>query len=84
MIFNFSFTIFFFRIVHEYLKKFNLTLNPFIQTDKNAWYFFRNIRKRVSEVQANSDLFGYELAPSERGKSPDQLFEETLNKVGTV
>ncbi|XP_066469145.1 L-amino-acid oxidase-like [Tiliqua scincoides] len=71
------------RIVHEYLKKFSLKLNPFVQTDKNAWYFFRNIRKRVSEVQANSNLFGYDLAPSERGKSPDQLFEGTLDEVTT-
>ncbi|KAJ6668133.1 hypothetical protein lerEdw1_015510, partial [Lerista edwardsae] len=71
------------RIVREYLKKFNLTLNPFVQTDKNAWYFFRNIRKRVSEVLANSNLFGFELASNERGKSPDQLFEKTLDKATT-
>ncbi|XP_066469146.1 L-amino-acid oxidase-like [Tiliqua scincoides] len=69
------------RIIHEYLKKFNLQLKPFVQTDKNAWFFFRNERKRVSEVQANSNLFGYDLAPSERGKSPERLFEETLDKV---
>ncbi|KAJ6668152.1 hypothetical protein lerEdw1_015529 [Lerista edwardsae] len=71
------------RIVREYLKKFNLKLNPFVQSDENAWYFFRNIRKRVSEVEANSNLFGYELALSERGKSPGQLLAGTLDKTTT-
>ncbi|XP_066469147.1 L-amino-acid oxidase-like [Tiliqua scincoides] len=71
------------KIVREYLKKMNLQLSPFVQTDKNAWCLFRNIRQRVADVQANSNLFGFELFPSERGKSPGQLYEETLDKATT-
>ncbi|XP_042303364.1 L-amino-acid oxidase-like [Sceloporus undulatus] len=69
------------RIIREYLKKFNLTLNPFAQTDENAWYLFRNRRQKVAAVNANGNLFGYQLDPSEMGKSPDQLYVETLDKV---
>ncbi|XP_053149385.1 L-amino-acid oxidase-like [Hemicordylus capensis] len=69
------------RIIRVYLKKFNLTLNPFVQTDKNAWYLMRNIRQRVAAVSANSDLFGYEVNPHERGKSAGKLYEETLDKT---
>nr|XP_034962864.1 L-amino-acid oxidase-like isoform X3 [Zootoca vivipara] len=69
------------KIVREYIKKFNLTLNPFVQTDKNAWYLIRNRKEKVSAVEKNAELFGYELAPNERGKSASQLFHESLDRV---
>uniref|UniRef100_A0A8D2LBM1 Amine oxidase n=1 Tax=Varanus komodoensis TaxID=61221 RepID=A0A8D2LBM1_VARKO len=62
------------RIIREYLKKFNLTLNPFVQTDKNAWYLIKNRREKVGTVNANANLFGYQVNPEERGKSADQLY----------
>ncbi|KAH0630381.1 hypothetical protein JD844_013351 [Phrynosoma platyrhinos] len=62
------------RIIHEYLKKFNLTLNPFAQTNENAWYLVRNRRQKVAAVNANGNLFGYQLDASEMGKTPDQLY----------
>ncbi|KAJ7317206.1 hypothetical protein JRQ81_003368 [Phrynocephalus forsythii] len=69
------------RIVRVYLEKYNLTLNPFIQTDKNAWYLIRNRRERVAAVNENSDLFGYKLDPKEKGKSPGELYSGTLDKI---
>ncbi|KAH0630377.1 hypothetical protein JD844_013347 [Phrynosoma platyrhinos] len=69
------------RIVREYLKKFNLTLNPFAQTDENAWYLFRNRREKVAAVNANGNLFGYQLDPNEKGKTPNELYLGTLDKV---
>ncbi|XP_054834306.1 L-amino-acid oxidase-like [Eublepharis macularius] len=70
------------KIVHEYVKKFNLTLNPFIETGNNTWYLIRNIRqKRFRNENEYSEIFGYQVNPSERGKSPTQLFEEILDKV---
>uniref|UniRef100_A0ABM5FIS5 L-amino-acid oxidase n=1 Tax=Pogona vitticeps TaxID=103695 RepID=A0ABM5FIS5_9SAUR len=69
------------RIIREYLKKFNLTLNHFAQTDTNAWYLLRNQRERVAAVNANAGLFGYQLAPHEKGRSPDELYVSTLDKV---
>ncbi|XP_060094759.1 L-amino-acid oxidase-like [Heteronotia binoei] len=69
------------KLVREFLKKYKLKLNPFIQTDQNAWYLIRNRRQKVAAVSANSDLFGYQLSPSERGKSADQLYVETLEQL---
>ncbi|XP_062977724.1 L-amino-acid oxidase-like [Elgaria multicarinata webbii] len=71
------------RIVREFLSKFNLSLNPFTQVDKNAWYLVRNVRRKVADVSENSGLFRYQVNPSERGKSADTLFQETLDKVTT-
>ncbi|KAM3848260.1 L-amino-acid oxidase-like, partial [Vipera latastei] len=67
------------RIVREYIDKFKLRLHPFNQTDKNAWYLIQNVRQKMA--LDNNEIFGYQLNPNERGKSANQLFEETLNKV---
>ncbi|ETE56914.1 hypothetical protein L345_17374, partial [Ophiophagus hannah] len=67
------------RIVREYIKKFNISLNPFRQTDENAWYLIKHVRQKMSAN--NPENFGYQLNPNERGKSASQLFDETLDKV---
>ncbi|XP_054834667.1 L-amino-acid oxidase-like [Eublepharis macularius] len=69
------------KLVREFLKRYKIKLNPFVQTDQNAWYFIRNLRQKVAAVSANSELFGYQLNPSERGKSADQLYVQTLDKL---
>ncbi|XP_063148877.1 L-amino-acid oxidase-like [Candoia aspera] len=67
------------RIVREYINKFNLRLNPMQLTNENAWYLIRNVRHKMAPD--NPEIFGYQVHPNERGKSADQLFEETLDKV---
>uniref|UniRef100_A0A8C5SNH2 Amine oxidase n=1 Tax=Laticauda laticaudata TaxID=8630 RepID=A0A8C5SNH2_LATLA len=69
------------RIVREYIKKFKLRLNPFNQTDENGWYFIQNVRQKMTPN--NPENFGYQLNPNEKGKSANQLFDETLDKVVT-
>ncbi|XP_039216947.1 L-amino-acid oxidase isoform X1 [Crotalus tigris] len=69
------------RIVREYIKKFDLKLNEFSQENENAWYFIKNIRKRVREVKNNPGLLEYPVKPSEEGKSAAQLYVESLRKV---
>uniref|UniRef100_A0A8D2LAL4 Amine oxidase n=1 Tax=Varanus komodoensis TaxID=61221 RepID=A0A8D2LAL4_VARKO len=71
------------RIVHEYIKKFGLQLAEFIQKDENAWILVNNIRKRVWEVQQNPSILGYEVKPSEEGKTAQQLYRDALRKVQT-
>uniref|UniRef100_A0A8D2Q554 Amine oxidase n=1 Tax=Varanus komodoensis TaxID=61221 RepID=A0A8D2Q554_VARKO len=68
------------RIIREFLGKFNLSLNPFTQIDKNAWYLIRNVRHSMAHVNANPGIFGYPVHPRERGKTADELFQETLDK----
>ncbi|NWH61897.1 OXLA oxidase, partial [Geococcyx californianus] len=69
------------RLVREFIKQFDLKLNPFIQTDENAWYFLNGTRTRVKEVNRNPNILNYTVKPSEKGKSASQLFREALDKA---
>ncbi|XP_026514010.1 L-amino-acid oxidase-like [Terrapene carolina triunguis] len=71
------------RVVHEFITKFKLKLNPFYNTDDNAWYLVNNIRARAGEVDRNPDILQYPLHPTERGKSASELYRQTLDKVPT-
>ncbi|NXJ01020.1 OXLA oxidase, partial [Psophia crepitans] len=69
------------RLVREFIRQFDLKLNPFIQTDGNAWYFVNGTRARAKDVDRNPNIFNYPVKPSERGKSASQLYREALNKA---
>ncbi|NXV21739.1 OXLA oxidase, partial [Cepphus grylle] len=69
------------RLVREFIRQFGLKLNPFRQTDDNAWYFVRGTRVRAKEVNRNPDILNYPVKPSERGKNASQLYREALNKA---
>ncbi|XP_058713357.1 L-amino-acid oxidase [Poecile atricapillus] len=69
------------RLVREFIRQFNLKLNPFIQRDNNTWYFLKGARVRAEEVNRNPDILNYTVKPSERGKSAVQLYREVLNKA---
>ncbi|XP_034277626.1 L-amino-acid oxidase-like [Pantherophis guttatus] len=69
------------RICHEYIKKFNLPLNPFALSNKNAWYLFRNRRERVSAMNEKSNVFGYPMRRTELGKSAEELYESALDRT---
>lgn len=69
------------RLVREFIRQFDLKLNPFIQTDDNTWYFVNGTRIRAEEVNRNPKILNYTVEPSERGKSASQLYREALNKV---
>ncbi|NXG92280.1 OXLA oxidase, partial [Stercorarius parasiticus] len=69
------------RLVREFIRQFDLKLNPFRQTDDNAWYFVNGTRIRAEEVNRNPNILNYTVKPSERGKSASQLYKEALNKA---
>lgn len=69
------------RLVREFIRQFNLKLNPFLLTDNNTWYFVNGVRVRAGEVDRNPNILNYTLHPSERGKSASQLYREALHKV---
>ncbi|XP_032845715.1 L-amino-acid oxidase [Tyto alba] len=68
-------------LVREFIKQFDLKLNPFIQTDNKTWYFINGTRTRAEEVDRNPNILNYTVKPSERGKSASQLYREALNKA---
>ncbi|XP_053908090.1 L-amino-acid oxidase [Cuculus canorus] len=69
------------KLVREYIKKFGLKLNPFKQTDDNAWYFLNGARIKVKDVNENPNILNYTVKASERGKNADQLYREALGKA---
>ncbi|NXE85778.1 OXLA oxidase, partial [Cochlearius cochlearius] len=69
------------RLVREFIKQFGLKLNPFIQNDKNTWYFLNGTRTRTEEVNKNPDILNYPVTPSERGKSAEELYRKALEKA---
>uniref|UniRef100_A0A8C3HQ79 Amine oxidase domain-containing protein n=1 Tax=Chrysemys picta bellii TaxID=8478 RepID=A0A8C3HQ79_CHRPI len=68
-------------IVREFITKFKLKLNPFYNTNDNAWYLANNVRARSGAVDRNPDILQYPLLPTERGKSASELYDQTLDKV---
>ncbi|NXG24497.1 OXLA oxidase, partial [Grallaria varia] len=69
------------RLVREFIRQFNLKLNPFIQRDNNTWYVVNGVRARAWEVDENPDVLNYPVKPSERGKSAGELYREALGKA---
>uniref|UniRef100_A0A8C3P7C7 Amine oxidase n=1 Tax=Chrysemys picta bellii TaxID=8478 RepID=A0A8C3P7C7_CHRPI len=67
-------------IVREFITKFKLKLNPFYNTNDNAWYLANNVRARSGAVDRNPDILQYPLLPTERGKSASELYDQTLDK----
>ncbi|XP_030399610.1 L-amino-acid oxidase-like [Gopherus evgoodei] len=71
------------RIVREFITRFGLKLNPFYNTNDNAWYLTNNVRAKSGNVDRNPDILQYPVLPTERGKSASELYDQTLDKVTT-
>uniref|UniRef100_A0A452Q7Q9 Amine oxidase n=1 Tax=Ursus americanus TaxID=9643 RepID=A0A452Q7Q9_URSAM len=69
------------RLVHTYVKKLGLKLNKFIQYDGNTWYLINGKRHRSREVQDNPGVLGYSMSPTEKAKSPSNLFDQSIAKL---
>ncbi|XP_009999970.1 PREDICTED: L-amino-acid oxidase [Chaetura pelagica] len=68
-------------LVLEVIRQFGLKLSPFQVRDPNAWYLINGTRIRAGEVEKNPDVLNYPVKPSEKGKSPTQLYREALDKA---
>ncbi|XP_051251156.1 L-amino-acid oxidase [Dicentrarchus labrax] len=68
-------------IVRWFANKLGVKLNPFIMEDINTFYLVHGLRKKTYAVKTNPDILKYKLPKSERGKSPDQLLQQALQKV---
>nr|XP_060615267.1 L-amino-acid oxidase-like [Anolis sagrei ordinatus] len=68
-------------IVHEYSEKFGLRMTEIQQDGDSGWYLLNNIRRRIREVDEDPSLLGYDVYPSEKGKTAKQLYTESLEKV---
>ena len=60
----------------HYISEFGLILNPFVQTNPEAFYFVRGRRERIKDVSKLNEA--YALKDSEREKDPYDLWAATL------
>lgn len=60
-------------LVLEYVRKFRLPVNPFINTTPNDIIYVNGIKTRLNIYERNPDILNYPVAPRERGKTVDEL-----------
>ncbi|SDM52542.1 monoamine oxidase [Fictibacillus solisalsi] len=68
-------------LVLEYLKKFNLKANKFLNATSNDLIYANGIKTNQNEYQRNPDILHYPVEPHERGKSAEQLLMMAIKPV---
>ncbi|XP_040181727.1 L-amino-acid oxidase-like [Rana temporaria] len=68
------------RLIREFIRQFQLQMNPFIISNENNVYLFNNIRQLQKNVDKMPNLFGFALSPEEEGISADDLFSKVAFK----
>ncbi len=65
----------------EYIKKFRLPVNTFINITPNDLIYVNGIKTRQYLYKQNPDILGYPVAPHERGKTAEELIRPVLQPV---
>ncbi|WP_051529961.1 flavin monoamine oxidase family protein [Anoxybacteroides tepidamans] len=65
----------------EYIKKFKLPTNPFINSSPNDIIYLRGVKARSKEYEKNPGIFGFPVAPHERGKTASELLQMAIKPV---
>jgi monoamine oxidase len=65
----------------EYIKKFQLPVNRFINETPNDIIYVRGIKTRLKMYERNPDILGFPVAPHERGKTATQLLQYAIKPV---
>ncbi|MDM5337458.1 flavin monoamine oxidase family protein [Fictibacillus enclensis] len=68
-------------LVLEYIKKFNLKANKFLNATSNDLIYANGIKTNQKEYQRNPDILHYPVEPHERGKSAEQLLMMAIKPV---
>ncbi|MFC4077207.1 flavin monoamine oxidase family protein [Salinithrix halophila] len=65
----------------EYVRKFNLPMNPFLNVTPNDLFYVNGIKTRLSIYQQNPDILNYPVAPHEKGKTVDELIQSAIQPI---
>src|SRR5688500_3813115 len=65
------------KITRRYVAELGLSLRPFVQSNPEAFVYLRGRRERIKNVRDLGTL--YDLAPAEKGKTPDDFFAEAVS-----
>uniref|UniRef100_A0A3P8TQY1 Amine oxidase n=1 Tax=Amphiprion percula TaxID=161767 RepID=A0A3P8TQY1_AMPPE len=68
-------------IVRWFAEQLGVELNEFIMDDNNTFYRVNRLLKRTYMVKDNPDILQYNVLPSEKNKSADDLLQLALQKV---
>jgi monoamine oxidase len=69
------------RLTMAYVEKFGLKVFPFTMGNPQAYYYVRGRKFRIGEALSQIDHLGFELAEHERGRTPGQLWEQTIRPL---
>lgn len=64
-----------------YIQKFRLPVNKFYNSTLNDILNIRDIKARLKQYEENPDIFGFPVAPHERGKTATELLEMAIKPV---
>ncbi|KQL36178.1 amine oxidase [Psychrobacillus sp. FJAT-21963] len=65
----------------EYIKKFRLPVNSFINSTPNDLIYVNGIKTRQYLYKQTPDILGYPVAPNEKGKTAVELIQPILQPV---
>jgi monoamine oxidase len=68
-------------LVFEYIKKFGLTVNEFINATPEDLIYANGIKTRASIYKRQPDMFNYPVAPAEKGKTAEELFHMAVQPI---
>ena len=69
------------KLTWRYIDKFELQTQPFIMERKNQILLINNKRQTWEEFQRNPTIEGFQLTAKEAGKTPKQLWNETVEPL---
>jgi monoamine oxidase len=65
----------------EYIKKFQLPVNTFINSTPNDIIYVKGIRARLKEYKQNPDILRFPVYPHEKGKTASELLQAAIKPV---
>ena len=65
----------------EYIKKFKLPTNEFINSTPNDIYYIRGKKVRAKTYEQNPDILNYPVYPHERGKTAVELLQSAIKPI---
>ncbi|WP_221564921.1 flavin monoamine oxidase family protein [Alkalihalobacillus sp. TS-13] len=68
-------------LVFEYIKKFGLEINPFINSTPNDLIYANGVKTRSFFYKKHPDVLRYPVAPGEQGKTDMQLNHSIMNPL---
>jgi monoamine oxidase len=71
-------------LVWEYIRKFGLPTQPFINSTPCDWIYVNGIKIRRWMYEQNPDLLGYPVAPDEIGSTAEALLDLAIQPIITL